>query len=160
MAALHTPEFWVAIGFIILVLAIAKKSWAAVKTGLDARAERIRTSLDDATKLATARVKPNMPRLGPRLGKDVKSLATTLTTLPEIDAEKVRQQLSSANLAPEEWGGTTGMIEVSAHSGQGVDTLLERLALEAELLDLKASPQKPAAVPNWVAVSWYSPKPS
>lgn len=51
MAALHTAEFWVAIGFIILVLAIAKKSWAAIKAGLDARAERIRTSLDDATKL-------------------------------------------------------------------------------------------------------------
>jgi len=47
--------------------------------------------LDDPTKLATATVKPNMPRLGPRLGKQVKSLAQTLTTLPEIDAEKVRQ---------------------------------------------------------------------
>ena len=51
MAALHTPEFWVAIGFILLVLAIAKKSWAAIKAGLDSRAERIRASLDDATKL-------------------------------------------------------------------------------------------------------------
>ena len=37
--------------------------------------------LDDPTKLATATVKPNMPRLGPRLGKQVKSLATTLSTL-------------------------------------------------------------------------------
>ena len=51
MGALHTPEFWVAVGFIVLVLAIAKKSWAAIKAGLDARAERIRTSLDDATRL-------------------------------------------------------------------------------------------------------------
>jgi F-type H+-transporting ATPase subunit b len=51
MAALHTPEFWVAIGFIILVLAIAKKSWSAIKGGLDTRADRIRTSLDDATRL-------------------------------------------------------------------------------------------------------------
>ncbi len=47
--------------------------------------------LDDPTKLATPTVKANMPRLGPRLGKKVKSLAATLTTLPEIDAEKVRQ---------------------------------------------------------------------
>ena len=47
--------------------------------------------LDDPTKLATPTVKPNMPRLGPRLGKDVKKLATTLTTLQDIDAEKVRQ---------------------------------------------------------------------
>ena len=51
MASLHTPEFWVAIGFILLVMAIAKKSWAAIKDGLDSRAERIRASLDDATKL-------------------------------------------------------------------------------------------------------------
>jgi len=47
--------------------------------------------LDDPTKLATATIKPNMPRLGPRLGKQVKSLATTLTTLQQIDAEKVRR---------------------------------------------------------------------
>ena len=51
MAALHTPEFWVAIGFIVLMLAIAKKGWAAIIGGLDGRAERIRTSLDDATRL-------------------------------------------------------------------------------------------------------------
>jgi isoleucyl-tRNA synthetase len=50
--------------------------------------------LDDPTKLATPTVKPNMPRLGPRLGKQVKSLATTLTTLQDIDAEKVRQLAS------------------------------------------------------------------
>ena len=47
--------------------------------------------LDDPTKLATPTVKPNMSRLGPRLGKEVKMLATTLATLHEIDVEKVRQ---------------------------------------------------------------------
>ena len=47
--------------------------------------------LDDPTKLATPTLKANMPRLGPRLGKEVKSLATTLTTLKDIDPEKVRQ---------------------------------------------------------------------
>ena len=51
MAALHTPEFWVAIGFIVLVLAISKKGWEAIRTGLDDRAERIRTGLDEATRL-------------------------------------------------------------------------------------------------------------
>ena len=45
--------------------------------------------LDDPTQLATLTVKANMPRLGPRLGKEVKSLAETLTTLKDIDAEKV-----------------------------------------------------------------------
>ncbi len=47
--------------------------------------------LKDPTELATPTLKPNMPRLGPRLGKEVKSLAKTLTTLQEVDAEKVRQ---------------------------------------------------------------------
>jgi len=51
MGALQTPEFWVAVGFIILVLAISKKSWSAIKEGLNARSDRIRTSLDEATKL-------------------------------------------------------------------------------------------------------------
>ncbi|MDP6686837.1 MAG: isoleucine--tRNA ligase [Acidobacteriota bacterium] len=47
--------------------------------------------LDDPTKLATPTVKPNMSRLGPRFGKEVKMLAKTLATLQEVDAEKVRQ---------------------------------------------------------------------
>ena len=47
--------------------------------------------LDDPTKLATPTVKPNMSRLGPRLGKEVKMLATTLATLQEIDVEKVKR---------------------------------------------------------------------
>jgi len=51
MGALHTPEFWVAVGFIVLVLIIGKKGWEAIKSGLDGRAERIRTSLDDAATL-------------------------------------------------------------------------------------------------------------
>ena len=51
MGALQTPEFWVAVGFIILVLVISKRGWGAIKDGLDARAERIRSSLDDATRL-------------------------------------------------------------------------------------------------------------
>lgn len=51
MGALHTPEFWVAVGFIVLVLAIARKGWEAIRGGLDARTERIRSSLDEAAKL-------------------------------------------------------------------------------------------------------------
>jgi len=62
----------------------------------------------------------------------------------EANADRVRQQLSGLNLAPEEWGGETGMLELSAKTGKGIDALLERLALEAELLDLKASPEKTA----------------
>ena len=70
MAALHTPEFWVAIGFILLVLAIAKKSWAAIKAGLDSRAERIRVRLDDATKLREEA--QHLP--GPRRGDEQPAL--------------------------------------------------------------------------------------
>lgn len=51
MAALQTPEFWVAIGFILFVLAVAKPAYRAAVGGLDTRTERIRTSLDDATRL-------------------------------------------------------------------------------------------------------------
>lgn len=51
MAALQTPEFWVAIAFLILMGLIAKPGWKAITTGLDTRTERIRTSLDDAAKL-------------------------------------------------------------------------------------------------------------
>jgi len=51
MGALHTPEFWVAVGFIVLVLAISKQGWQAIKSGLDARAGRISASLDEATRL-------------------------------------------------------------------------------------------------------------
>lgn len=51
MAALQTPEFWVAVGFILFVLAIAKPAYRAAAGGLDSRADRIRTSLDEAKRL-------------------------------------------------------------------------------------------------------------
>jgi translation initiation factor IF-2 len=58
--------------------------------------------------------------------------------------ERARQQLSAANLMPEEWGGDVAMINVSAVTGDGIKELLERVSLEAELLDLHASPDHPA----------------
>jgi translation initiation factor IF-2 len=60
--------------------------------------------------------------------------------LPHIDIEKVKQQLSQHNLMPEDWGGKTIAVEVSAKTGKGIDKLLEMLLLEAELLELKANP--------------------
>jgi len=63
---------------------------------------------------------------------------------PEANPERVKQQLSALNLAPEEWGGTTGMIPVSATTGEGIPALLDRIALDAEMLDLTASPDRPA----------------
>jgi F-type H+-transporting ATPase subunit b len=51
MAALQTPEFWVAVGFLVLMALIAKPAWKAMSTGLDARAEKIKASLDEAASL-------------------------------------------------------------------------------------------------------------
>jgi len=61
--------------------------------------------------------------------------------LPHIDIERVKTQLSQLNLLAEDWGGKTIIVEVSAKTGKGIDELLEMLLLEAELLELKASPK-------------------
>ncbi len=58
--------------------------------------------------------------------------------LPESDPEKVKRQLAEQGLIPEEWGGDTMMVEISAKTGQGVDTLLEAVLLKAEELNLRA----------------------
>ena len=58
--------------------------------------------------------------------------------------DRVKQQLAEHDLVPEEWGGQTIFVEVSAKEREGIDFLLEMLLLEAELLDLKANPNKPA----------------
>jgi len=56
--------------------------------------------------------------------------------------ERVRQQLSDFDLIPEEWGGKTIYVNISAKSQIGIEDLLENLVLEAELLELKANPDK------------------
>jgi translation initiation factor IF-2 len=63
---------------------------------------------------------------------------------PEANSERVRRQLAELGLVAEEWGGDTLYVEVSAHTGAGVDKLLESLALQAEVLELRANPAKPA----------------
>jgi len=60
--------------------------------------------------------------------------------LPSANLEKLKGQLSQIGLSPEEWGGKTIALPVSAKTGEGVDRLLEMLLLEAELLELKANP--------------------
>jgi translation initiation factor IF-2 len=64
---------------------------------------------------------------------------------PNADAERVKRELVEQGLQPEEWGGDTIFTSVSALNGQGIDHLLEMLALQAEVLDLKANPKKPAS---------------
>ena len=60
--------------------------------------------------------------------------------LPSANLEKVKGQLSQLGLSPEDWGGKTITVPVSAKTGEGVDHLLEMLLLESELLELKANP--------------------
>ena len=61
-----------------------------------------------------------------------------------VDPNKIRQEMTQFELVPEEWGGETMFVNISALNGDGVDDLLESLALQAEVLELKANPKKPA----------------
>jgi len=63
---------------------------------------------------------------------------------PGANADKVREQLSTMNILVEEWGGKYQTQEISAKTGLNVDLLLEKVLLEAELLELKANPNKRA----------------
>ncbi|MBU1291594.1 translation initiation factor IF-2 [bacterium] len=60
------------------------------------------------------------------------------------NVEKVKKGLSKYDLVPEEWGGETLMVEVSALQNKGIEKLLETISLQAEMLDLKANPDIPA----------------
>ncbi|MGB8221407.1 MAG: translation initiation factor IF-2, partial [Polyangiales bacterium] len=64
---------------------------------------------------------------------------------PEANPEKVMNELAALGLQPEDWGGDTSFIPCSAITGEGVDTLLENVVLQAELLELTANPSIPAA---------------
>jgi translation initiation factor IF-2 len=70
--------------------------------------------------------------------------AFTKIDKPGANTEKIREQLSIKNILVEEWGGKYQTQELSSKSGQGVNELLEKVLLEAELLDLKANPNKRA----------------
>ncbi len=63
---------------------------------------------------------------------------------PNANPDKIREELSQMNILVEDWGGKYQCQEVSAKTGQGVDDLLEKVLLEAELLELKANPDKKA----------------
>ena len=63
---------------------------------------------------------------------------------PGADPMRVRRELSDHGVIPEEWGGDTIFVDLSAKTGQGVDQLLEMIGLVADILELKANPNKRA----------------
>ncbi len=63
---------------------------------------------------------------------------------PEANPERVRQELVAQGVVPDDWGGDTMFVEVSAKDGQGIDQLLESVLLQAEVLELKAAKDVPA----------------
>ncbi len=63
---------------------------------------------------------------------------------PEANPDRVKQDLAGQEVVPEEWGGDTMFVPVSAKTGQGIDQLLESILLQAEVLELKAAREAPA----------------
>lgn len=63
---------------------------------------------------------------------------------PGVTTDKIMQQLTDHELVPEEWGGDTICVPVSAHTGMNIDKLLENVLLVSDMLELKANPNRPA----------------
>lgn len=64
---------------------------------------------------------------------------------PNANPDKIKEELANINILVEDWGGKYQCQEISAKSGKGIDDLLEKILLEAELLELKSNPDKPAS---------------
>jgi translation initiation factor IF-2 len=71
-------------------------------------------------------------------------IAINKTDKGDANADRIRQQLSDKNVLVEEWGGKYQCVELSAKTGKNVEVLLEKILLEADVLDLKANPNKTA----------------
>ena len=71
-------------------------------------------------------------------------VAINKSDLPGSNPDRVKQQLQEMGLTPEDWGGDIICCPVSAHTGQGMDHLLEMILLQADMLELKANPRQSA----------------
>ncbi len=71
-------------------------------------------------------------------------VAINKVDLPRADVNRVKSQLQERELSPEDWGGDTLCVEVSAKTGQGLDELFEAITLQAEVMELKANEDGPA----------------
>jgi translation initiation factor IF-2 len=63
---------------------------------------------------------------------------------PDADPDRVKQELANHDVITEEWGGDTQFVNVSAKTGEGIDNLIEAILLQAEMMEIKASPEGPA----------------
>ena len=63
---------------------------------------------------------------------------------PDADPDRIKQEMANRDVIPEDWGGDTQFVNVSATTGEGIDGLLEAISLQAEVLELKAVPNGPA----------------
>ncbi len=71
-------------------------------------------------------------------------VAINKVDLPNANPDRVKQELQQRDLTPEDWGGETICVNVSAKTGEGLDELLEMILLQAEVLELEAPPNLPA----------------
>ncbi len=71
-------------------------------------------------------------------------VAVNKIDIPDSNPDKVKQELGAENVIPEEWGGDTMFVNVSAKTGEGIDDLLDAILLQAEVADLKAAVDCPA----------------
>ena len=71
-------------------------------------------------------------------------VAVNKMDLPDANIDKVKQELMKYELVPEEWGGNTIFVPISAKTKMGIDDLLEMVLLQADMLELKANPKKQA----------------
>jgi translation initiation factor IF-2 len=78
-----------------------------------------------------------------RLAKVPIVVAINKMDKPGADPERIKRQLSELGLVAEDWGGDTLFQQLSAKTREGVDALLEQIALQAEVMDLRANPNKP-----------------
>ncbi|MGD9841554.1 MAG: translation initiation factor IF-2 [Steroidobacteraceae bacterium] len=80
-------------------------------------------------------------------------VAVTKVDKPEADPDRIRNELVKHDVIPEEWGGDTMFVNVSARAGTGIDELLDAILLQAEVLELKAATEGMAAgvvIESWI----------
>src|SRR5690606_2319472 len=79
-----------------------------------------------------------------KAGKVPSVVATNKIDKEGADIDRVISELAAKEVVPEEWGGDTQFVRVSAHTGEGIDALLDAVLLQAELMELKAYDNGPA----------------